>query len=217
MHGLRIALVLSVFGSAMLFGCGGKSSGVSGGAASGGSAGSNPPAEPGDYEPPPPTFEPPPPTYEPPPPIVSGTGSASAACVELCNFAASRTCQGQMPSADEIAACPGECTTAFSEFGSCEDEFLTLLSCVLRSPQFDDLFDQICEGGEIGEIDEEELARVCYGPALAFSQCSDNAPPEGSCESEAGCDCDTACESCECLYGFGSPICDSTCGGGAQD
>src|SRR5687767_15101062 len=157
MNGRSIALVLAVFGP-MLVSCGGK---ATGGSAPGIGTGETPTPVPGDYETPPPTTQTPPPTEQTPPPVFQGgTGGSSQACVELCNIAATRTCGGVTPSPDEVAACPAECTVAFSEFGPCEDEFAAVLSCMLRSPEFEALFDRICAGGEISDVEAEQLAAV---------------------------------------------------------
>jgi hypothetical protein len=119
-----------------------------------------------------------------------------------------------------VAACPAECTVAFSEFGPCEDEFAAVLSCMLRSPEFDALFDRICAGEEITDVEAEQLAAICQSQALAFAGCIDATPPDtggGSCTLEDNCaGCDSSCDLCECSEGSGSTECDSLCGRGGE-
>jgi len=213
MNGRSIALVLAVFGSPALVACGGKATGI---ADTSGGPEPVPTPPPGVYQPPPPTMDTPPPTTDTPPPIYDPpAGGGGPACVQLCNFAATRTCQGVTPTPEELAACPASCDQLLVEFAPCEAEFAAALSCILASPVFEDFFDAVCAGEE-PELDEEELLNVCESQLLAFGECSgsitdpDPNPPECS-EADQCQGCVEDCEACECSLGADSEVCIQIC------
>lgn len=208
MNGRSIALVLAVFGCPALVACGGKASG----GASPAGATPEPGDPPGVYDPPPPTYDPPPPTTDSPPPVYDPPGgSGGQACVQLCNFAAANTCQGVVPTPEEIAACPASCDQLLAAFAPCEDEYGAALSCVLSSPFFEDFFAAICSGEE-PEFDEEDIPAACEAPLIALAECSETIgepnPPDPECSERDQClGCTELCDYCECTGDIDSVSC----------
>jgi hypothetical protein len=213
---------LLVVGSGLGFvACGGKptAGGFGPGTGDDPSGGNNPP---GGYQTPPPTYQTPPPTYDTPPPDYDNPGGGTEACTQLCNAFVNRTCGGQVITAADVAACPGECRTLITEFEPCGAQYGALLSCMFRTQFFRDLLDAACSGEEI-EVDEEdaeELLAQCGQQAQAFEDCSGSSTPEPNpdppgqvCDVEGDqcAGCVGSCAICECSEGPASPTCMSIC------
>jgi hypothetical protein len=219
MIGRSIGALLVVGSGLGLVACGGKAKGGPGFEGGAGMPGEQPPlSPPGSHQTPPPTYETPPPTYEPPPPTYEHPdGASTEACTAVCNAFVNATCAGQIITAEDMAACPGECQTAFAEFEPCVAEFGAVLTCMLRTSFFQDLIDAACSGEDIEPTNEdlEEVALQCGALADAYNACAGTVGPEpgeGGCNLDNQCvECPNACAQCQCLYGPSAEQCMVVC------